>query len=115
LLAGIAVMPPRASAPRGGNAIPNVTLPPGATIPIGLDDVCSVPPSNNDPAVPDDLKRQVLKEYRLNDRSATAYEIDYLVTPQLGRRHQYSQSLAATVFPHCLECACKGRAGRPPA
>ncbi len=65
LLAGIAVMLPRASAPRRGNAIPNVTLTPGATIPIGLDDVCSVPPSNNDPAVPDDLKRQVLKEYGL--------------------------------------------------
>ena len=84
LLAGIAVMLPRGSAMRGGDAIPNVTLTPGATIPIGLEDVCTAPPSNNDPAVPDDLKRQVLKEYGLNDRSATAYEIDYLVTPQLG-------------------------------
>jgi hypothetical protein len=65
-------------------AIPNVQLTPGATIPIGLQDVCNSHVAANDPDVPDPLKREVLKEYGLNDAPANAYEIDYLVTPELG-------------------------------
>ena len=65
-------------------AIPNVNLTPGATNPIGIQDVCSANVSTNDPAVPDPLKREVLRAYGLNDVPANAYEIDYLVTPQLG-------------------------------
>jgi hypothetical protein len=65
-------------------AIPNVQLTPGATNPIGIQDVCSANVSANDPAVPDPLKREVLKEYGLKDAPVNAYEIDYLVTPQLG-------------------------------
>jgi hypothetical protein len=38
----------------------------------------------NDPAVPDWLRREVLKEYGLNNIPDDTYEIDYLVTPQLG-------------------------------
>jgi hypothetical protein len=49
-----------------------------------MQDVCSASFSTNDPAVPDPLKQGVLKAYRLHDVSANAYEIDYLVTPQLG-------------------------------
>ena len=51
----------------------------------------------NDPDVPDPLKREVLKEYGLNDAPANAYEIDYLVTPPARRRRQYSQPLAAAI------------------
>ena len=65
-------------------AIPNVHLTPGATNPIGIQDVCSANVAANDPAVPDPLRREVLKEYGLKDAPANAYEIDYLVTPQLG-------------------------------
>jgi hypothetical protein len=65
-------------------AIPNVNLTPGATYPISIHDACSGNLSTNDPAVPDPLKREVLKEYGLNNLPATNYEIDYLVNPQLG-------------------------------
>jgi len=65
-------------------AIPNVSLTPGATNPVGIQEVCGSRLSTNDPAVPDPLKREVLREYGVNDASANAYEIDYLVTPQLG-------------------------------
>jgi hypothetical protein len=64
--------------------IPDTNLTPGATNPIGIWDVCSANVSTNDPAVPDPLKREVLKEYGLNEVAANGYEIDYLVTPQLG-------------------------------
>jgi hypothetical protein len=64
--------------------IPNGNLTPGATIQLSMRDVCSATVSTNDPDVPDPLKREVLKEYGLKDISNRAYEIDYLVTPQLG-------------------------------
>jgi hypothetical protein len=63
--------------------IPNGNLTPGATIHSSVRDVCNAI-STNDPDVPDPLKREVLKEYGLTDVSNRAYEIDYLVTPQLG-------------------------------
>jgi len=76
---------PRASYPVSRiGTIPDASLTPGATNPIGIQDVCSANISANDPAVPDPLKREVLKEYGLPDLAANAYEIDYLVTPQLG-------------------------------
>jgi hypothetical protein len=65
-------------------AIPNVRLTPGAINPGRFEDVCRAGFAANDPAVPDPLKREVLKEYGLSDASNNAYEIDYLVTPQLG-------------------------------
>ncbi|HXM43283.1 MAG TPA: hypothetical protein VN924_18750 [Bryobacteraceae bacterium] len=66
------------------SAVPNVSLTPGAINPIGIQDVCSASVSTNDPAVPDPLKREVMREYGLHDVPSNAYEIDYLVTPQLG-------------------------------
>jgi hypothetical protein len=66
-------------------AIPNAILTPGATASVSVQDVCGTNGSVvNDPAVPDPLKQEVLKEYGLNDLSNNAYEIDYLVTPRLG-------------------------------
>ena len=85
LLAGLVtiVLPHRSLGSRA-YAIPNASLTPGATEPVGIQDVCSAQLASNDPAVPDPLKREVLREYGVNDASASAYEIDYLVTPQLG-------------------------------
>lgn len=65
-------------------AIPNGHLTPGATYPISLQEACSADFSTNDPDVPDPLKREVLKEYGLNNLPASNYQIDYLVNPQLG-------------------------------
>ncbi len=66
------------------SAIPKASLTPGATTPIRVQDVCAGSVAANDPAVPDPLKQEVLKEYGLIGASENAYEIDYLVTPQLG-------------------------------
>ena len=64
--------------------VPDGELTPGATERATVQDVCTAAISNNDPEVPDPLKREVLKEYGLTNVSNDAYEIDYLVTPQLG-------------------------------
>jgi hypothetical protein len=84
LLAGIAIWVLPHGMLRGSVAIPDLSLTPGATNPIGVQDVCATRFSSNDPAVPDTLKREVLKAYGLNGDMANAYEIDYLVTPELG-------------------------------
>jgi hypothetical protein len=65
-------------------AVPNVILTPGAISTISKQQVCSGQTSMNDPAIPDSLKSQVLREYGLAGQNNRAYEIDYLVTPQLG-------------------------------
>jgi hypothetical protein len=64
--------------------IPNGELTPGATDRSSVQDVCSAGVSTNDPDVPDPVKREVLKEYGLTNVSIDSYQIDYLVTPQLG-------------------------------
>lgn len=84
LLAGAAIGISHHGAGSRIGAIPNLSLTPGATNPMGIGDVCRADVSPNDPAVPDPLKREVLKEYGLKDLPADAYEIDYLVTPRLG-------------------------------
>jgi len=65
-------------------ATPNLSLTPGAIKTSRFEDICSAGFAANDPAVPDPLKREVLKKYGLSDASNNAYQIDYLVTPQLG-------------------------------
>ena len=77
----IAVRPRPSSTVR---VTPNVRLTPGATISISAADVCSADEPPDDPAIPDSLKNEVLREYGLSESSASAYEIDYLVTPRLG-------------------------------
>lgn len=64
--------------------VPNGDLTPGATDRSSVQDVCSAGVSTNDPDVPDPLRREVLKEYGLTNVSIDSYQIDYLVTPQLG-------------------------------
>lgn len=63
---------------------PNLQLTPGAVSPVTLSDVCSGVFSSNDPAVPDPLKQAVFREYGLKNVSNDSYELDFLVTPQLG-------------------------------
>ena len=64
--------------------VPDFHLTPGAAVSARIEDVCSSEAPANDPAVPDTLRRQVLEAYGLHGVSSDAYQIDYLVTPQLG-------------------------------
>ena len=62
--------------------IPRRDLTPGATRAIDRQRACAL--SDNVPNIPDALKRQVLKEYGIDEASADRYEIDFLITPALG-------------------------------
>lgn len=63
---------------------PNHAITPGAVRMVGLDELCTMPDDVLDPAVPPEKQRTVFNTYGLNARQAKAYQVDYLINPQLG-------------------------------
>ena len=61
---------------------PDLRLTPGATVPVTVDEVCGGPPSA--PVVPVSLKRKVFELYGVTPLKRDVYEVDYLITPELG-------------------------------
>jgi anti-sigma factor RsiW len=81
---------PQASnlAPRAGedegieNALPAASLTPGATTDIVAGDLCDGRRSSTPIAA--SVRRQVLREYEMENVPENQYELDYLITPELG-------------------------------
>jgi hypothetical protein len=63
---------------------PKHHLTPGATVPLTKEDVCRSSSFPHEPELPTSLKRQVFQEYGITDPETGAYELDYLITPELG-------------------------------
>jgi hypothetical protein len=63
---------------------PDWRLTPGATIPVTTDDVCGSGASKYVPSVPVSLKQKVFELYGVTPPQPDAYEVDYLITPELG-------------------------------
>jgi hypothetical protein len=63
---------------------PLTDLTPGATVPVTRAQVCSDGRDRPVPAVPPSLQRMVLAEYGVKGKAPDAYEVDYLITPELG-------------------------------
>lgn len=64
-------------------ALPEPSLTPGAVRSVTLADVCRVP-EKRPGTVPVALQREVFKEYRLRNARLADYEVDFLITPELG-------------------------------
>jgi hypothetical protein len=64
--------------------LPNPQLTPGATRPVAIGDLCSMPHDEVVRGVPNALQRQVFNEYGVPSAREAAYEVDYLITPGLG-------------------------------
>jgi hypothetical protein len=64
-------------------ALPDKSLTPGATRPVTLDEVCK---GSSGPAqiVPGSVREEVLRDYRMEGLSGEHFELDYLITPELG-------------------------------
>jgi hypothetical protein len=62
---------------------PDLRLTPGATVPVSESEVC-VAAARTEPMVPVSLKRKVFEEYGVTPPQPDAYEVDYLITPELG-------------------------------
>jgi hypothetical protein len=62
---------------------PDLRLTPGATVPVTASEVCGVA-ARVVPVVTLSLKRKVFEEYGVTPPQPDAYEVDYLITPELG-------------------------------
>ncbi len=63
---------------------PNPALTPGATQPLGKEDLCSVTWEDRAPDVPRPVALRVFESYGIRDPRPRAFELDYLITPELG-------------------------------
>ena len=63
---------------------PDRHLTPGAARFVSTEELCSSQYSDDAGAVPAELRQQVLREYGLADEQSQNYELDYLISPQLG-------------------------------
>jgi len=65
-------------------AEPRPQFTPGATVARTREDVCRSSPFSQPPAVPIALRQQIFQEYGITNPQPDAYEVDYLITPELG-------------------------------
>jgi len=65
-------------------AEPNPRLTPGAARLVSTHELCSTELSDDTSAVPSDMREKVLREYGLAGQESVHYELDYLISPQLG-------------------------------
>jgi hypothetical protein len=61
---------------------PDLRLTPGATVPVTESELCGA--AARVPVVPVSLKQKVFEEYGVTPFQLDAYEVDYLITPELG-------------------------------
>jgi hypothetical protein len=66
----------------GDRSRPKNTLTPGETIAITIGDVCRGEPSAR--MISASLRQKVFNEYGIDSARPSAYEVDYLITPELG-------------------------------
>lgn len=83
-------------------AVPKPQLTPGATVPMTKQQVCGVGSLTQGPMVPPTLQQQVFQAYGISNPRPGSYEIDYLITPDLGGtaniRNLWPQPYSNTVW-----------------
>jgi hypothetical protein len=65
-------------------AIPKPNLTPGAVRPVTTDEVCKVQPDEDASVIPAPVQQAVFQEYGIPNARPSDYEVDYLITPELG-------------------------------
>jgi hypothetical protein len=68
----------------GRGATPDPGLTPGATVAVTRDELCAPGTRHRTPAIPRAVALQVFKTYGIADPSPRGYELDHLITPELG-------------------------------
>jgi len=66
-----------------GLLLPRPELTPGSVRPVEVEDICSGAPAGG-PVVASQVPRQVFEAYGVDYRRAGDYELDFLITPELG-------------------------------
>jgi len=86
---GIGLEPAGAPAPAkpagsaSGLLLPRPELTPGSVRPVGMEDICGSALAGG-PIVASQVPRQVFEAYGVDYRRAGDYELDFLITPELG-------------------------------
>jgi len=92
----------RARPDYGSLATPRFSLTPGAIRIVTRDEVCSADAAQSVRSVPAVLRQRVFEEYGMSQAKADAFEVDYLITPELGGaqdiRNLWPQPYAATLW-----------------
>jgi hypothetical protein len=90
----------RANSGEEARLIPRQSLTPGAIRIVTRDEVCSADSEQSTRFVPASLKQKVFEEYGVSQTNVDAYEVDYLITPELGGaddiRNLWPQSYVST-------------------
>jgi hypothetical protein len=63
---------------------PNHALTPGSADPVALNELCGLSDTDLDPRLSPEIERAVFLAYGISERAARAYQVDYLINPQLG-------------------------------
>jgi hypothetical protein len=64
--------------------VPDPSLTPGATLPVGREHICAEGITESVRLVPSSVALQVFAAYGIHEPQPRAYELDYLITPALG-------------------------------
>jgi hypothetical protein len=67
-----------------GPLLPAPNLTPGATRPISTNEVCTPGPPDQMATIPMTVRQAVFHEYGMDGSQPRAYEVDHLITPELG-------------------------------
>lgn len=65
------------------------SITPGAVRNAELSELCIMPDDDLDPVVTPEKQRAVFAAYGLDDRASRAYQVDYLINPQLGGNDEF--------------------------
>ncbi len=81
---GLWLVHSRAVVQSGLRVIPDPRLTPGAALPVSQADVCSEELGSRVRFIPASVGRKVFDEYGIGNPGQRAYELDYLIAPELG-------------------------------
>jgi hypothetical protein len=73
-----------AAASNAGPLLPEPNLTPGATRPINASQVCTPGPPDQMATIPMAVRQAVFHEYGMDGSQPREYEVDHLITPELG-------------------------------
>ncbi len=74
--------PPKPLAAMDAESLPNRSFTPGAVAAVSLEELCAGRPAKH--SIAPTIRQAVLQQYQMEEVPSTEYELDYLITPELG-------------------------------
>jgi len=84
IILGILLLRQQFGSQAEGDIVPNPSLTPGETTLVSRSEVCQANSQAGQSQVSEALKQAVFREYGINNSPRDDYEVDFLITPELG-------------------------------